>query len=451
MSARHLALDAVAPEGSEHSLEFDGQTRELVVGIGAVDELDVAAELESNGITDHGCRRHLNQSLFTVAERVFHRSGGATRSTPQAVRRGGQGLSEAFWRAVVLFGGVALAGMVIVCLGVQPPAVGIATAVTWVGGSIVGAVVWAHRSAGDLAGGLRAAGRWGAIIIVLTAVAVGLSALRWPSWSALAAGGFVIGLLIYGVLAAVAIATPRVGRSAWVMAVGAGLAVAVWFAGLNRSIVVGIAVVVLVFLGIAVVSVWPEAIAVRSLTPPRPFRADLAAALPAAIQSLVLAGGLLLIGEQTRGEFRALTIGAAVAGIAIADPLLTSLRSHLRHRLTQVWHHDELSASRVGWGVLGCSLVTASVTIAIPALRDGTIHVGAPTVALAGFGALAGLSSAFRMFARPWTAVASALPALIPGLVLGSGPLVVAICVAVALGVGSIVVASVLRDPRAFM
>ncbi len=416
------------------------------IGRGAVDELDVAAELESKGVTDHGCRYHLDEGLFEVAERVYSSARGETVWEEPRTTLGWPDVREQIWRAVVLLCGVVLAALVIVALEVPAPAIAASTCAAWIGGHIVGSIVWAHRGRGDLAGGRRAAVRWAVGFVTVTAAVALLAGLVWPSvgqradWIC-----YEIGLQVYAVLFAIGSAADLVRRCATVVVLGAAAGLAVWFAG---------SLDLLGWVGFATVCALALAVSSGRQSAPRlPVRrwADLRVAVPAFFQAAFLATTLVVLAVTTSTGFRAMTIAAVALGVALAEPLLTLVRWRLQHRaavfVDAVFLRPWLSAG----SLLACAAPTALLTVAVSAVRSGDLHVGAPIVALGCYGALAGASSVPRVLGRSGWAVIFAIPPIVPVLLVewGSAWVIAASVVVATLELPAVV--QRVRDPRSYL
>lgn len=170
---------------------------------GSVDVFDATARLESQGFGDAHAIRAGYHDAFDHAAHLLADQGHRVVVTP----RPAAGLAPAIARALALLGGVALCVMTL-ANGDHPPAVFAAGAASWLGGQILGAVLWWGLGQGRLAAASATALRLAIAVVVCCAVVALAWAqpaiVAWAAWGVVGAVGtcLLAGWRFTGIVAA---------------------------------------------------------------------------------------------------------------------------------------------------------------------------------------------------------------------------------------------------------
>ena len=379
-------------------------TSEQQLSAGAVDVLDVAARLESSGISDRvAASRYGRADVFLLASDLHRqdswRISGARRPGPSY-------LGRAVLRGLLLVAGVLLAAVALDALELSARMVWISGITGWIAGQVVAAVAWSRLGLGQPKVGLQRAGATTLLVLVLATASA--TVVLWSERPGALLTGVLLSLMWTGYACAVSLLVSA-GRTWWtLLAVALGLAVAGAALALDRpwSSVAAVTAAAAAVLVVVLLAGWAVASAGG---PARPGRPDWRSAAPAAGQAALLAASLLALLQTVPGRSAAPLVIASVVGAAVADPAIALLRADLQSSATRLYLVSA-AARKARRAALLAAAGTAAVSALVAALVILPFRAGIPdwptAVTTAGaFTAMATTAAALTAFGAPWRAV----------------------------------------------
>lgn len=372
----------------------------------AVDLLDVAARLESSGVSDRtAAQRHGRPDVFALAADIVRSQGALGAASARAGPR--TAWAEPLRRAVLLLAGVLLVAGVFEVLYVPTRMVWIVGATGWIGGQLVAAIAWFHLGRGQAAVGLR---RAGAATVLVVAAAAAAPAVLAPDSAATS-----LGMVLCPVWTAYACSISLLvcaGRSqSALVVVGLGLAVIAGELAV-RPASYSTAVLVVAAATSGVVILLSCALVIAAGGPSVPHGYDLRAAVPAALQAGLLAISLLVLLDTIPRSSATPVVLATVVGAAMAEVAIALLRTRLQASAARLFvlaaaarKARSAALAAAAWTAAGSALVAVVMVLV---LRVDSPDWGATLAPAAAFTALATTSAALTAFGAPWRAVLAA-------------------------------------------
>ena len=395
--------------------EYDGE---------AVDLFDAAARMESEGYSDRSVSTRFGfATVFEAAADVLanrrqpsHRLERPSASPALSVRK-------AWMRAALLVSGAVLAGLVQVQLGARPLEMMVAGCTGWILGQAVGGITW-YRLRFDP---MERAVHYGGLVAMVCAGLALAGSVTLLALGLLSPAGLclVLGWVVYALSVSLLTVMDRVVLPLTVMAGAVLVQLVLWAmmpwsgATLTRLAVVPAAVAVAIIILHTVRLVGFQRISDRA------GMSDLRGIVVPVLQSMLLAGALVIALAVVPDSHGTAFVATAVLAVALTDPGIVALRGRLSwfaHRSTSL-----LWSRWFAWGLASMSIVTiAAVTGGLVVLIVALTGMQQDELSATVFGAV--LFSVMATLSSILTAFGAQVKGLVPA----------ALAVAVMLAVGTL-------------
>lgn len=388
-----------------------------------VDLFDAAARIESQGYSDRTVSDRFGfDSVFDLAGDVMvHRRRPQHRLERSAVSPG-LSVTRAWMRAALLVGGAVLAGLVQVMLGTSPLEMIVAGCAGWILGQAVAGITW-YRLRFDAMD--RAVHYGGMIATVCAAIALAGSVVLLGAGQLSVTGLFlVLGWVLYALSVSLLTVMDRVVLPLTAVVGAVLVQLAVW--GLQSwtgAALVGLSVVPAI-VGVGVIVIYTVRSVRFEKVPERLGAAELRGIFVPVMQSVLLAGALVIALSGVPDSHGTAFVATAVLAVALTDPGIVALRVRLSwfaHRSTSL-----LWSRRFAWGLASLSVVViaafAAVLVVLIVAVTGSQQDELPGTVLGAvlFSVLATLSSVLTAFGAQGKGLVPAALAVVVMLVVGS-------------------------------